>query len=294
MIFDKLIHLPSLIFFPILNKDKETHENFQYNGYYHEKNHEENIKFAKKIFDEINKKDLNNIINNFLKKNPNIYSINIFNEFSEETQNEIKNFFNKKNKIKKISDMLGYRAKLRNVGLIINFFNEKTNETGGSKMYHRDSDSLNDQVKIFMLLNDIDEDTGMFYFVPKFLINDDYRLPFEKDRANMNIWEKWRNYDKTILSAIRLKKPNLDPNLQVKKLEGKAGETLYIDTGKIYHKGGLVSNQNNMRILLQAVYTPILSLSGWNFNSKIKIINYLTNKLTTLRIKLRKKLVLKD
>ena len=159
-------------------------------------------------------------------------------------------------------------------------------------MYHRDSDSLNDQVKIFMLLNNIDENTGMFYFVPKYLINEDYRLPFEKDRINLDIWDKWRNYDKTVLSAIQLKKPNTDPNLLVKKLEGKAGETLYIDTGKIYHKGGFVNNQNNMRVLLQAVYTPILSLSDWNRTSKIKIIKNITNKLTTLRIKLRKLLIL--
>ncbi len=294
MIFDKLIHLPNLIFFPIFNKDKKTYESFQHHGYHHDINLEENVKFAKKIFDEVNKKDLKKIINNFLDKNSDTYSINIFNELSNDKQIEIKNFFNKKNKIKRISDMLGYRVKLRNVGLIINFFNEKTNKIEGSKMYHRDSDSLNDQVKIFMLLNDIDENTGMFYFVPKFLINDDYRLPFEKDRISLDIWEKWRNYDKTILSAIRMKKPNLDPSLLVKKLEGKTGETLYIDTGKIYHKGGFVTNQNNMRILLQAIYTPILSLSDWNFTSKIKFLKYLTNKLTTLRIKLRKILILKN
>ena len=188
--------------------------------------------------------------------------------------------------------MLGYRVKLRNVSLIVNFFNEKRKKIEGSKMYHRDSDSLNDQVKIFMLLNNIEENTGMFYFVPKYLINEDYRLPFEKDRINLDIWEKWRNYDKTVLSAIQLKKPNADPNLLVKKLEGKAGETLYIDTGKIYHKGGFVNNQNNMRVLLQAVYTPILSLSDWNRTSKFKIIKNITNKLTTLTIKLRKLLIL--
>ena len=49
MIFDKFIHLPNLILFPIINKDKEIYDNFQYRGYYHEINHDENIKFAKKI-----------------------------------------------------------------------------------------------------------------------------------------------------------------------------------------------------------------------------------------------------
>ena len=210
MIFDKLIHLPNQILFPIINKDKVINDNFQYHGYCHEINYDENIKFAKKIFDEINKKNLDNIIQDIKKKNSDIYTINIFDKIEQETQKEIKNFFNKKQKIKKISDMLGYRVKLRNVGLIINFFNEKRKNIEGSKMYHRDSDSLNDQVKIFMLLNDIDENTGMFYFVPKNLIDEDYRLPFEKDRINLEIWEKWRNYDKTVLSAIKLKKPNIE------------------------------------------------------------------------------------
>ena len=292
MIFDKFIHLPNLILFPIINKDKEIYDNFQYRGYYHEINHDENIKFAKKIFGVINKKNLDNIIQDIKKKNSDIYSINIFDKIDQDSQKEIKNFFDKKQRVKKISDMLGYRVKLRNVSLIVNFFNEYRKKIEGSKMYHRDSDSLNDQVKIFMLLNNIDENTGMFYFVPKYLINEDYRLPFEKDRINLDIWDKWRNYDKTVLSAIQLKKPNTDPNLLVKKLEGKAGETLYIDTGKIYHKGGFVNNQNNMRVLLQAVYTPILSLSDWNRTSKFKIIKNITNKLTTLRIKLRKLLIL--
>ena len=240
MIFDKFIHLPNLILFPIINKDKEIYDNFQYRGYYHEITHDENIKFAKKIFGVINKKNLDNIIQDIKKKNSDIYSINIFDKIDQDSQKEIKNFFDKKQRVKKISDMLGYRVKLRNVSLIVNFFNEKRKKIEGSKMYHRDSDSLNDQVKIFMLLNNIDENTGMFYFVPKYLINEDYRLPFEKDRINLDIWDKWRNYDKTVLSAIQLKKPNTDPNLFVKNLEGKAGETLYIDTGKIYLKGGFV------------------------------------------------------
>ena len=47
---------------------------------------------------------------------------------------------------------------------------------------------------------------------PKYLINEDYRLPFEKDRINLDIWDKWRNYDKTVLSAIQLKKSLINFN----------------------------------------------------------------------------------
>ena len=55
-----------------------------------------------------------------------------------------------------------------------------------------------------------------------------------------------------------------------------------------------VGNQNNKRFLIQAVYTPILSLSDWNISNKIKILKYLKNKLTTLRIILRKTLKLNN
>lgn len=292
MIFDKLIHLPNLIFFPIFNKDQNSYNKFQYQGYHHELNYEENLIFAKKIYNEINKKDLNKIIAKFLNKYPELYAIDIFDELDIILQNKIFKFFNEKNKIKKISDMLGYKVKLRRVSLQINFFNEKTKSDEGPKMYHRDSDSLNDQVKIFMLLNNIDESTGMFYFIPKYLIDEKHKLPFEKNRMNLKISDRWRNYDETVLSAIRLQRPNTNPNSLVKKLKGNIGETLYIDTGKIYHKGGFVDNQKNKRILIQAVYTPILSLSDWNISNKIKILNILKNKLTTLRIKLRKTLKL--
>ena len=53
--------------------------------------------------------------------------------------------------------MLGYKTKLRNVSILFNFYNENNNENEGPKMYHRDSDSLHDQVKVFMLANNISD-----------------------------------------------------------------------------------------------------------------------------------------
>ena len=48
-------------------------------------------------------------------------------------------------------------------------------------------------------------------------------------------------------------------------------------------------DKKNYRILIQAVYTPIFSLSSWNNNNN-KILRYIQQKLITLRIKLRKTL----
>jgi hypothetical protein len=75
------------------------------------------------------------------------------------------------------------------------------------------------------------------------------------------------------------------------KLHGYQGELLYVDTGKVYHKGGYISEKDKMRLLLQAVYTPVLSLSNWN-NNKNFILKFIQNKLTSLRIKFRKTILL--
>jgi hypothetical protein len=150
-------------------------------------------------------------------------------------------------------------------------------------MFHRDSDSLQDQVKIFMLVNNISNNCGMFHFVPNCYLSEDYKLPYEKDRMNMKIYDKWRNKDSTLNNFLDIK----NKDNQIKKLKGAQGEALFIDTGKVYHKGGFVSEENKYRILIQSVYTPEFSLSNWN-NNNSKILRYIQQKLTTLRIKLRK------
>ena len=96
---------------------------------------------------------------------------------------------------------------------------------------------------------------------------------------------KWRTFDKTIFAYA--KKYNIENPIQ--NLIGVSGELLYLDTGKIYHKGGYINDKDKLRFLIQAVYTPILSLSNWNgFNNSL--LKFIQNKLTTLRIRLRKKI----
>ena len=285
MLFDKLIHLPNKIFFPFFNKDKEIHKNFQYSGYLQVVSDKDNIQFA----EYLNKTCLNinfkKIIEEKIQNNEKIYTINIYEYLDDVTKDKINKFFNNKEKIFKVSSMLGLKVKLRKVHLLINFFNNKTYQDEGPKMYHRDSDSLHDQVKIFFLLNDLENENGMFYFVPKNYISESSKLPFENDRKDMQLWNKWRNYDETVLKYAKCN----ENDFPIKKLTGKKGEMLYIDTGKLYHKGGYIKNEKIKRFILQAVYTPVLSLSNWNKNSN-KLMTFVQNKLTTLRIKLRRTL----
>lgn len=285
MIFDKLIHFPNKVFFPILKKDEEIREKFNKFGFIHEINKVENINFASEINESISKIDLSSIINSKLKINPKSYSIDIFDHLDITMRERILNFFNNQNKIKLVSSMLNYKAKLRKVCLLINFCNELTKEEEGPKMFHRDSDSLQDQIKIFLLINNINNQNGMFYFIPKNIISEKKRLPYESKLKNLSIKDKWRTFDKTIFTYA--KKNNIENPIQ--KLFGTSGELLYVDTGKVYHKGGYINDKDKFRFLIQAVYTPILSLSNWNTLDNA-LLKFIQNKLTSLRIKLRKEI----
>ena len=282
-LFDQIIHLPNKIFFPLFKKENKINSKFKEFGFIHYKQTLENKKFAEEInevFKNFNKKE---IIEEKIKKDPKSYSLSIAEYLNEDLKIKITNFFNNPKHIHHVSSMLGYRVKFRKFTLMMNFYNDQNKESMGAQMFHRDSDSLQDQVKIFMLIHDIENDNGMFYFVPKNFINENYKLPFELNRLDMELQNKWRNYDETVLFYIKNKNKDESP---IKKLQGLQGEMLYMDTGKVYHKGGYILEPHKERFLLQAIYTPILSLSDWN-NSKNFLSIFLKNKLTTLRIKLR-------
>ena len=283
MLFNYIIHLPNKIFFPIQNKNEEIHKIFKKLGFIHNIEVPENKKFAVETYEKLKELNFDEIINTQIKKNPRAYSTDIIQYLDEETQKKLILFFNNDKEIDKVSSMLGYKVKFRKLSIFMNFQNDKTKIKEGPKMFHRDSDSLQDQVKIFMLINNIDEKNGMFYFVPKNLINENYKLPFESDLKNKSLADKWRNHDETVFS---LAKKNNFKN-PVRKLSGSQGELLYIDTGKIYHKGGYILEKGKLRFMFQVVYTPTLSLSNWN-NSNNFLLRYLQNKLKSLQIKLQK------
>ena len=286
MIFDNLIHLPNKLFYPLKKKDFEVNNIFKKYGYIHEVSKDENIDFVNNLNKKLENIDFSNIIYRSLSSNKKKYSLDYFENLDLETKNKINNFFNNKEQIYKISSMLGYKVKFRRAFLLINYFNGLNNNEG-PKMFHRDADSLQDQVKVFLLLNNIDEDSGMFYFVPKNYIDENSRLPEEEDRKNMNSSDRYRNYDETVIKYANCK--NYDT--PIKKLNGTKGEIIYIDTGKIYHKGGYIINKSKKRLLIQAVFTPVLSLSNWNDNKRMnKFSWFFKQKLTTLRHKLRKNL----
>ena len=81
---------------------------------------------------------------------------------------------------------------------------------------------------------------------------------------------------------------NYATNKNINSLFGLRGETLYIDTTNVYHRGGYVYEENKYRILLNPVFTPLLSLSDWNSNKNV-FLKFLQRKLTALKYRLLKK-----
>lgn len=285
-LFNFILHLPNKIFYPLKNLDKNTFNNFQHKGYlYTNFNNEKND-----LFDEINSYiaqnlNLEKIRKNSLEENSRNYSIDILDLLGEDLKIKIEEYFNHPYLIKKTSSLLGCSVQFRKVLLLYNFYNPNTIKDEGPKLFHRDSDSLQDQIKLFVLLNNIDKDNGMFYFVPKFLIKNYLRFKLLKPQKNMSIFNKWRIPD----HQINLYLKNSKILQKIKSFKGYNKEGLFIDTSVVYHKGGYIKDPNKYRILLQSVYTPRLSLSHWN-NNHSKIRTYFLTKLTSLKNKLRKEI----
>ena len=117
-----------------------------------------------------------------------------------------------------------------------NFYNDKTVEKEGSKMWHRDSDSLSDQLKIFIPLTSISFENGMFYFISNEDVTCYQKFKLDKkkiDNKNIHVWNKFRIEDKKIINYLKDEK-------RIMYFLANLGDILYIDTSRVYHKGGYI------------------------------------------------------
>jgi hypothetical protein len=278
-IFNRLVHLPNKIFSPIKIKNFELRERFEKDGFIHYGNNPSYEKLIKKINIEVEKIDLDKIAKNAIEKNSKSYSIDIISYLNDNTKKDIDDYFSNY-ELEKAETLLGYKLVMRRMILLYNFFNPNSFQDEGPKMYHRDSDTLQNQLKIFVLLNDIDDENGMFYFVSKQNIKPNLSITPSYHREKMDVNNKWRIDDKFI---------KIVSNNNINHLNGKSGEVLYIDTGNCYHKGGFIKQKNKFRLMLISNYTPKFSLSNWN-EHKSKILLFFQRKLTALKYKLTKKI----
>jgi len=213
------------------------------------------------------------------------YSFSIINNFSKNLLKNIEEILKNKDLLKKISNCFGYKLKFRSFNIKYNIFNSVSPEEYKAKMWHRDNDSLFGQIKFFLIINNLnDEDGGFFYFIPQKYLPSYYKLysdymmdgdKFELDDQKSRI----KNLD-------ILEKYNLDQRI-VKYGDNK--KALLVDANETYHKGGYIKKKNSFRILLEVIYDPsILSLTNYSpyYNSSF-IYRNLKIFLTGLKNRLR-------
>ncbi len=163
-----------------------------------------------------------------------------------------------------------------------NYYNPLSPEQFGPKMWHRDNDSLFNQLKLFLVINEISEsDGGYFYFIPQ-----KYLPGYTK------LSSQYQNKDNFIKSdkSSRIKNQDIENKYKFTNEIIKYGDdktsALILDTNDTYHKGGFIKKEDKYRVLLQAIYEPkYLSLS--NYSEYSKNIVYRSLKIFLLGIKNR-------
>ena len=210
------------------------------------------------------------------------YHLNITSYFSKEVLNEVESKLKSKNILDIISNHFGYNIKFSQFIIRFNYFNPLSLEEYSAKMWHRDNDSLINQLKLFLVLNDLsDEIGGYFYFIPQ------NQLPAHK-KISSN-YSSSENFTLNDMSS-RIKNTDVDNkyNLgsEVIRYGDDINSALVLDTNDTYHKGGFIKKKDGHRILLQAIYEPkYLSLS--NYSKYSKNLLYRSIKIFLLGIKNR-------
>ncbi len=281
-IYNILLNAPNKIIHPLSPKILVDNE-FKKKGYKIGKTDDTHKYFLLNVLENIYKDiDLDILKDKLLDQNINNFNCNIFDLIRSDDKLKLEKYYSSKNQIDIASLLLGSKCKLRNILINYNFYNDNTVEKEGSKMWHRDSDSLSDQLKIFIPLTSISFENGMFYFIS----NEDvsYYQKFKLDKKKINnkkihVWNKFRTEDEEIIKYLKDEK-------KIKYFFANLGDILFIDTSRVYHKGGYIKSDGFYRIMLQVTYTPILSLTSWN-NKQNKFLNFLQKKLTNLKIKLQ-------
>jgi hypothetical protein len=292
-IFIKLIIVPNFIF---NNKkiSKTEYLNFKNKGYFlfksefvnnfynNFKNEISSININKLIDDNLNYFSNNNELINSSDKSK-LYTFSINKYFRPEFIKEIYFFLKNETILKEIFSRLGFALNLTDFQIYLNHYSPNTGEEG-SKLWHRDDDSIAGQLKLFFILNNLDEKSdGFFYFIPRNIIKNYNKLSYSVERKNNNTWNKFRNTDEEIKKKI-----DLDDSRIV--YGNHNPELLIIDTNDCYHKGGYIKSRTSYRIMIQAIYSPVFNISLFNdlykksflYKKTFHILRFLKNRLRTV------------
>jgi hypothetical protein len=264
LIFIKIVLIPNILFYKkkIFRQD---YLEFYNKGYFFIKT--EFVKnFYNKFNNELNsiniesliKKNLTNVIDNLNSSDKSkFYSFSIKDQFKPSFVDLLDLFLKDKIILNQIYSRLGFKVKMNNFEIYLNHYNPDSGEEG-PKLWHRDDDSIAGQLKLFFIINDLDESSGgFFYFIPRNIIKQYQKLDISDSRKKLDSWNKYRKTDEELKKVI-----NLEEN---KLTYGKKNpELLIIDTNDCYHKGGHIKSKNSYRVMVMAVYSPIFNISLYN------------------------------
>ena len=206
---------------------------------------------------------------------------------SKDLDSKLRNLLENNNFINYLSNFFGYQLKFNSFTIRLNFFNHNLPEEEGPKMWHRDNDSFFGQIKLFSVINKLDlESGGHFNFIPQSIIKDYQYVKNSIKNNKLSISEQKSRIMNSEMTKIKNVKENII------KFGSNKSEFLAVDTNDTYHKGGFISKDNNLRLLLQVIYEPSFSpLSNYNSSySKSFFIFHTKNLFTGLKNRLRTQL----
>lgn len=147
------------------------------------------------------------------------------------------------------------------------FFNkESITNTTHAHLWHRDLDDFGPQIKLFIPLTPCSEANGQFSALSNTFAGwGDYLQ--DSSLLNRNSSTTQSEYAKSdALSRLtdKVLRSNVAPEY-IFDFSAKVGEVLFVDTNSTYHKGGLVTDANEYRIMVQLTIGSITH--SW-FNPK--------------------------
>jgi len=207
---------------------------------------DELLKYAEYITNEIGS----------LKLDPSIiksgYSQDISHLLTPDFKNYLSNLVKPLLRIKYFRKIMPF-PRLVSIFCSYSFFNDHAiKNTTHAHLWHRDLDDFGPQIKLFIPLTSCSEANGQFSALSTTFAGwADYLQDGQLvDRINSSNESEHVKSDATNRLTDKVLRSNVAPEL-VFDFSASVGEILFIDTNSTYHKGGLVLEDNNFRIMVQ-------------------------------------------
>lgn len=271
-----IINFQGKILYYLYNLKKRNYHNLHKNDKLLVKNNSNFISIAQDIDNAIDdnliaelKNELLNKIETDPKKNQfGNYKISLYDRFNDDLKDKIINFaLSEEN----IATAANYLKVLPIIGKITVYLNIPSEKQKGSMFWHKDDFGYK-SLDIFMTIRDLDAENGPLYFVkPKHPLGVFFKVkdviknakPGERNKIKIENFRKYYTDDQT------------------SSLEGKPGDSVFIDSFSVYHRGGYCNSKN--RIMFRISYQTPEASRVQSINHKYG--NYFHNKIKEKEVK---------